>query len=344
MSDYHSTAALPVKSEHVKTTGIMSGFTCKICGQSSTLLYENLFDDRYGYPGKFSVYRCSTCGFGQTDPLLTPAALGKLYTDYYPRKNITVDEVRRSVTWRPGTLARWKRWLQGVNNTCHYHVTPNSKVLDIGCGNGASLLDIQAQGAEAVGTEEDRNVEPIAKALHLQIHFGDVSTSTYADQSFDFITMSQLLEHIPDPAAFLKRVSQKLKPTGQIIMSFPNIDGWNRRHSGRRWINWHIPYHINFFTPKSIRLLADQSGLKLMSLQTITPNVWVQLQSLANRHTAIEGQPSAFWSPDQGSEKSSMAKRLSSILALAMSYLCVPITRWRDWRHQGDSWLVVLSK
>lgn len=313
----------------------MNSFSCKICGQSSRVLHENLFDDRYGYPGKFSVYRCSACGFGQTEPLLTPEALGKLYTDYYPRKNITVDEVRRSITWRPGKLARWKRWLQGVNNTCHYHVTPKTKVLDIGCGNGASLLEIQAQGAEAVGTEEDRNVEPIAKALRLQIHFGDVATSNYADGSFDFITMSQLLEHIPDPSAFLKRVSQKLKPTGHIIMSFPNIDGWNRRHSGHKWINWHIPYHINFFTPKSLRQLADSAGLKLVSLKTITPNVWVQLQTLANTTTAIEGQPNPMWTSSQ---------RLRSLFALAMSYLVVPITRWRDWRGQGDSWLVILSK
>lgn len=322
----------------------MNNFSCKICGQSLELLHENLFDDRYGYPGKFSVYRCVQCGFGQTEPPLTAEALGRLYTDYYPRKNLTADEVRRSATWQPGKLASWKRWLQGVDNTCHYHVTPNSKVLDIGCGNSASLLDIQAQGAEAVGTEEDRNVEPIARELHLQIHFGDVSTSSYADESFDFITMSQLLEHIPDPAAFLQRVSQKLKPTGQIIMSFPNIDGWNRRHSGKKWINWHIPYHINFFTPKSLRQLADHTGLKLVSLKTITPNVWIQLQALANHSTAVAGQPNAIWTGSQVSNQNNRAHRVRSILSMLVSYLVVPVTRWRDWRGQGDSWLVIMSK
>lgn len=316
--------------------------TCKICSGESKQLYSGLFDDRYGYPGTFDLYQCAACGFAQSTPELSSAELHQLYTDYYPRKTITVDTVRQASTFRPGMLFRVKTWLQGNSNVCHYHVNPGERVLDVGCGDGASLLDIQKLGAEAYGTEYDRNIEPVATQLGLRIFFGDIKDAPYADSWFDTITMSQLLEHTLDPIAFIHHAKQKLKPGGQMILSFPNINSFNRLRTGRKWINWHIPYHLNFFSDQSITLLARAANLELALVRTYTPNQWLLQQSLANHYQAVEGQPSLVWVPDTTTHV--WRRRLRVGLALLYSLIRIPLSRAQDAMGKGDSYLVVLTK
>lgn len=309
---------------------------CKLCAGESRPIFTGLFDDRYGYPGTFDLYQCSRCGFGQSVPELSAAALDELYTQYYPRKQITVDNVRQAAHFRPGQLFKFFSWLQGSRNVCHYYVQPGQRVFDVGCGDGASLLDIAKAGAEAYGTEYDRNVVPVAKALGLNIFFGDLKAASYADGFFDTITMSQLLEHVPDPITFIRQAKQKLKPGGQIILSFPNINSFNCKRCSRRWINWHVPYHINFFTKKSIELLAKSADMELSTVHTYTPNQWLVLQTLANHYEPVLGKPSPVWVG--GTAKWRMG------LALLYSLARIPLTRIQDAMGRGDSYLIILKK
>lgn len=327
---------------------MISARPCKICQSSTTLFMEQLFDDRYGYPGRFNVYRCTQCGFGQIDPEVMGIELERLYTDYYPRKNLTRQEVEQSATFRPGLRSYYKRWLEGTNNVAHYHVRPGTRVLDIGCGNGASLLEIQRAGAEAYGTEVDRNVEVIAQELRLNIHFGDINTAPWPDQYFDDITMSQLLEHTAVPADFLRQLQRKLKPGGRMIMSFPNIDSFNRVRSGKKWINWHIPYHMNFFSRRSIELLAEQIGMQVQRIQTMTPAVWLMLQARATAYELKEGVPSPVWMansqprPVDVPAPSLWQRRWEAALTMLRGATQLPYSRWQDHLGRGDSFIVWL--
>lgn len=327
---------------------------CKICQAPTILFMEQLFDDRYGYPGCFDVYRCTRCGFGQIDPEVSGEALDRLYTDYYPRKHLTRKEVEAAATFRPGLAAAFRRWLDGTNNVAHYHTRPRTRVLDIGCGNGASLLEIQRAGAEAFGTEVDRNVAAVAAELRLNIHFGDITTSPWPDHSFDDITMSQLLEHTATPAEFLQQLKSKLKPGGRIIMSFPNIDSFNRVRSKKKWVNWHVPYHMNFFSRRSIKLLAQQVDMNVERIRTVTPAVWLMLQAQANAYSAKEGVPSPVWTTiAKTNQESSLAlttmpasrwqRHWQAIKAALQGLIELPSARWQDWRGRGDSFIVWLT-
>lgn len=318
---------------------------CKICGETTRLFQSNLFDDRYGYPGKFNVFVCNSCGCGQTQPEMSGKALDDLYTNYYPRKDITKESVQASANWKPGTMARMFRYLHGTNNTCHYAVQPGTRVLDVGCGNGASLLEIQRMGAEAFGTEQDRNVEKIANELNLKIFFGNVEDADYPNEYFDTITLSQVLEHIPKPIDFLSFLATKLKPGGNIIMSFPNINSIYQKKSGKRWINWHIPYHLNFFSEQSLNVLAEKTHLRIKKIMTITPNVWVALQERNNRFSPTPGKPSPVWTNVSEEKKSTVWKqRFEALRGLAISLLKVPLLRVRDHSMKGDSFLVIMEK
>lgn len=237
-----------------------------------------MYDTRFGYPDSYRILTCERCDFRQTDPTLYDEALGDLYTHYYPRRSMDYAKVKEHTDTRNDAAAKRRRWFSGALYKCFYHVPSGKRVLDIGCGSGQSLLFLNAQGADVYGIEEDRNVLPLAQALHLNIETGNIYDSAHPAHSFDYVLASQVLEHIPDPVRFLKAAKEKLVPGGKIVLSFPNTRSLTRILFGKRWIHWHIPYHLNHFSPKSLAPLFAAAGLTYTSYKTITPTDWTILQ------------------------------------------------------------------
>lgn len=314
---------------------------CKICKGQLRPLITGLFDDRFGYPGRFDVLRCEACGFGQTYPELGPDSLARIYTQYYPRKETRASSVMATAKYRGSPLQRLWAYIFGTRINGHFHATAGQRVLDVGCAAGTSLLELKAIGADAYGTEFDENVRPIVNELGLKVHFGDLRDVEFPDSHFDVITMSQVLEHVADPIDFLGLAMRKLKPNGRLFMSFPNLDSWNKNRTERRWINWHVPYHLNFFTRRSVDHLAEAAEFDAVSVTTVTPTLWQHLQWIADGETFSEGRAHPMWNPGQGETTASKTKKICLRLA-AIAF--TPVLRLIDLVGKGDSFLVEFRK
>ena len=287
---------------------IMTEMTCKICGGQLTVFIKDIFDDRHGFVGRFDIYRCTTCGFGQTIPEIPADRIGEIYTRFYPRKNtINLDEIKKQQ--RVKIMTPILRWLLGVNNTAHYHIRKGSKVLDVGCGDCTSIREINAFGAEAYGIEPDQNIREMVETLGLSVHVGMFHEMPYADVFFDYITMSQVLEHVHDPIELLRSFRRILKDNGQIIVGIPNIDSRLRKRYGTRWLNWHVPYHINHFSRKSLFCMAEKSGYTIRKIKTITPNLWVELQRKLAAYPVREGIKVPFFNGEPDTECLDQSKK-----------------------------------
>ncbi len=297
------------------------------------VFFSGLFDDRYGAPGKFSVYRCTKCGFGRTIPVLRRSQIGKFYKTYYPLGSISSRSVKKSATVMPRFLA----WVLGVDNTAHRYVGSGADVLDIGSGSGSSLLEIRKMGSRAYGIEPDPNAQRIAKKLKLNVYKGFVMDNPFPGKKFDYITGSQVIEHEPYPLRFLIAAKKKLKKGGRIILSFPNFSSIFRRFFGKNWLNWHVPFHINFFTEDSLKKLAKRSGLKVTSVRTVTPNIWTVFQIRKMFITSHYGDRNLLWSD----KPSGLILRLFNIM---LFILITPFNRIIDLCGAGDSLLVVLQE
>lgn len=273
-----------------------------------------------------------------------------MYTRYYPRQDITADTIRSAAIFQPDKKAAFKWWAQGMNNQCHWGVPAGSTVLDVGCGDCSSLLEIERQGASAFGTEFDENVKEPAAQLGLSVHIGDIDTLDVQPQSFDIITCNQLLEHVPDPIAFVLRLKTLLKPGGMIRWSTPNIQGWNRRVSQEKWINWHIPFHLHFFSPKSVHILAEKTGMHISSLRTMTPRPWVTQQWMTSLQPRVKnGEKNTNWEPRKPGVGivqylRSLSPRQAAILLSShgLGLLTIPFWRIIDACKKGDSFLITL--
>ncbi|MES9833963.1 MAG: glycosyltransferase [Candidatus Thiodiazotropha sp. DIVDIV] len=120
---------------------------------------------------------------------------------------------------------------QNVENNSHTQlirrIPKGSRVLELGCATGYMSDFLRRElGCFVVGVEYDRAMAQKAKAHCDQVIVGDVQKDNWlkslGDEPFDIITCADILEHLRDPIALLKKLPKLLKDDGRLIASLPN--------------------------------------------------------------------------------------------------------------------------
>jgi hypothetical protein len=73
----------------------------------------------------------------------------------------------------------------------------------------------------------------------------------------------------------LAEVRRLLRPGGEVWISCPNAASLWRRVFGRAWVNWHVPFHLWHFSPKTLQKLLDSAHYRIITINTFTPALWV---------------------------------------------------------------------
>lgn len=147
---------------------------------------------------------------------------------------------------------RYERELRLFRRHC-----PDGRVLDVGCGTGGFLhqLDRRFHGAyEMVGTDIAGPALDHAERLGVPVHRGRFPQSTLGDCSFDAVTFWAVLEHLPQPAEFLREAARVLKPGGTCIALVPNFASLATRVLGTKY-RYILPQHLNYFTVETLSQL-----------------------------------------------------------------------------------------
>lgn len=310
---------------------------CPVCFGECKLFFD-LYDDRYGYLGIYPLLKCPSCGHKSLKGEFSEELLKKLYSEYYPRSVLKLESYKV-----PEEKSGFFAWLNGEKSSAFRWVPKNVRVLDIGCGFGESLGYYKSRGCDAYGVEADENIRRVAERFGYKVHIGLFNPDIYEPDFFDYVTMAQVIEHVTDPVETLKGVARVLKPGGNAILSTPNSNGWGARVFGRRWINWHVPYHLQHFSINSMKIAAEKAGMELKEYRTITSSEWLFYQWLHLITYPKMGEPSDFWS---GRVHHSLKKRLLAKLAIGV-HLCKInhlVTRIFDAFSMGDNFVFVLHK
>ncbi len=273
------------------------------------------------------------------DCKMTTGQISELYTNYYPRRTFSLDQFKPHVE-----VGRMDAWLNGLNSSAFRKVPENVRVLDVGCGFGQSLGYHTARGCDVYGVEADENIRRVAKKFGYKVHVGLFDDSIYEPEFFDYVTMDQVIEHVTVPLSTLRGVARILKPGGTAIFSTPNSSGWGARFFGRRWINWHTPYHVQFFSRRSMQLAAEQSGLVVAEVKTITNSEWLYYQWIHLVMYPKPGEPSRFWTPnhhDRTLPEWRILRVLELMHRIKINHL---LTRFFDSLGLGDNYVFVLKK
>lgn len=136
----------------------------------------------------------------------------------------------------------------------------NREVLDFGCGNGGFLRKARKLAARADGLEIERGLEKHHKALGINV----TTSLSLLTGKYDLITAFHVVEHLPDPAAELKKLAGLLKPGGQLVVEVPSSSDamltLYRSKSFSEFTYWSC--HLYLFNAATLALLAAKAGLK----------------------------------------------------------------------------------
>ena len=283
--------------------------------------------------------KCADCRHTFLISEFTRELLLDLYSNYYPRSEFKLE------SYLPHKESNgFTTWLNGVKSSTFRWVPRNVCILDIGCGFGESLGFHHARGCEVYGVEADENIRRVSEKFGYNVHIGLFDDSLYEADFFDYVTMDQVIEHVTNPISTLRGIARILKPGGTIILSTPNAQGWGARFFGRYWINWHAPYHIQFFSHRSIRLAAEQAGLVVEEVKTITNSDWLLYQWLHLLSYPKMGRASSFWSKKKKSVTFLYKVTVKLISVIHKTKINHLVTRIFDNMRVGDNFVFILKK
>ena len=80
---------------------------------------------------------------------------------------------------------------------------------------------------------------------------------------YSVVTAFDVIEHVPDPVAFLRDIASAIEPGGSFFLSTPDVESLPARMFGRHW-HFYYPYHLSYFGPRTLARAAAASGLRML--------------------------------------------------------------------------------
>ncbi len=159
------------------------------------------------------------------------------------------------------------------------------RLLDVGCGYGFFLKMAGERGWEAVGVDLDpKGIAYAKERLRVNAILGDLRDIHFPDNSFDLVTLWNVVECVPDPLELLRHLGPVLREGGTVfirtqnepwqLLSFrltsvlPRL-GWNSMFEKRPFPSF--VFHLSSFSRPTLRLLIEHAGFISLSIKNSKP-------------------------------------------------------------------------
>lgn len=263
----------------------------------------------YDLHARYDYFACRACGCVFQHPIPDMATIAS----FYPPDYMVFDQEKRTrrISQMRKALLRRQRGYTHLECLLPYRIaaaliapfqqltTPpwdgGGRMLDVGCGNGRYLTTMRTLGWEVQGVEFSESGVQACQMSGLRVHHGDLASAGFADNSFDLVTARHVIEHIPEPHAFMAELARIVRPGGRVVIETPCCDALGRRWLDSRWYANDVPRHLLLFSATNLERLGDAHGLrKAYLLLETTPKIF--LNSL-DYVTGNRGKPSRhiFW-------------------------------------------------
>jgi 2-polyprenyl-3-methyl-5-hydroxy-6-metoxy-1,4-benzoquinol methylase len=264
---------------------------CPACGQTARSVLHADLTDRVFFcaPGTWTLYRCHGCDSAYLDPRPAAEAVELAYSRYYTHAAATGRHEKLSTfkqsllngylnsrygyAFRPAsalgpllmTLLPFHR--EGADRWVRQLGLPSggARLLDVGCGDGAFLGRMQAAGWDVQGLDPDPAAVRRGEEAGVPVEHGLLAETTFPESSFDAVTLSHAIEHMPDPIRSLEICYRLLRPRGLLSLTTPNLASAGHSLFGRDWIGLDAPRHFVLFTPDSLARAAERLGFRISS-------------------------------------------------------------------------------
>jgi SAM-dependent methyltransferase len=262
--------------------------TCPACHHDdfSDLGYK-VADFEYRVPYTPALLRCDHCGLIRHRSLPDYDKLGSFYPDDYLVYNKSFKEASNALYSR----LKNKLYSMKARKVAKY-IGRTGNILDVGCANGAFLLSIKQFGDYGLYGLDIKNTGVNFKENSIHFEEGYLENLEYPNNFFDAIILDNVLEHVPDPVVFMKKVISIVKPGGYIFGTTPNFSSIDRLFFRKYWGGFHMPRHIYVFNAHNLRLLMSRTGVNDVNFP-LTANAadWaVSVQNFMRRNDNKRGK------------------------------------------------------
>jgi SAM-dependent methyltransferase len=202
----------------------------------------------------FRLLECEACGLGYLSPAPLPEELAALYSSEYFQGG---SEHGYPSYLRDRELARRNfdqrlDWIEGLRAP--------GRLLEVGAAYGFFLAAARRRGWDAMGVEIApecaAEAERLCGARVVAGEFLQVPLSG----PFDVVCMFDVIEHLPDPLAALRRARELLADEGLLVLETGDRASAWARLLGRRWYFIDPPQHVVYFDPASLAATLRRAG------------------------------------------------------------------------------------
>jgi SAM-dependent methyltransferase len=251
-------------------SGLLENVPCFLCGADDyDVMYEARYDRKKDIDlvQKFrasgdellidQMVRCRHCGFQYVNPRLRGDLILSSYTEGEDPAYVSQLKAR-------------ERTFSGSLDEIERAAGSRGNLLDIGTAAGAFVAAAAARGWNAEGCEPNRWLADWGSRHYgVRIRQGSVFEQPYEDNSFDVITLWDVIEHTLNPRDMLDRCRALLKPQGVLVVNYPDIGSWIARVLGRRWL-FLTSVHLYYFDRRTMARMLESAGFRV---QIVRPHV-----------------------------------------------------------------------
>jgi 2-polyprenyl-3-methyl-5-hydroxy-6-metoxy-1,4-benzoquinol methylase len=245
------------------TEKIYQAAVCNICGGTEYRRVHYFKDWNFGRDRvqDVRIIQCKKCGVRRRMP--------EIIDDYEAEYHAPYVEQGQSI--HPHQL---QHFAQLMTARLRQFNARDLSFLDVGCSTGRALKLAATMGFKVVGLDYSRWAADYCAKMGFATRQGSLLGQWPEGEQFDIIHCSHVIEHVPDPVAYLKEMHRLLKPGGHLMLACPNYASLPRLLEREKWI-WCLDSHLWQFTARQMRKLLINQGFTIVSLKTyhgLTPN------------------------------------------------------------------------
>lgn len=231
---------------------------CTLCG-------EKTFRAALSCEG-FAYVRCVRCGLVQMNPQPLPGDVKRRYRDAYGGDYRAYELANEDAFLRLQLLALQDSGFAALEQELMLRA-PFPRVLDIGCATGALLAHLRERGWDTHGVEISPSAEYARAERGLDVLSLPLEENNFPPDTFDLLLASHLIEHLNAPASFVREAYRILRPGGRLMVTTPNIGGFQARLFKSRWRSA-IFDHLYLFSARTLQSLLSGAGFTIEGVYT----------------------------------------------------------------------------
>jgi 2-polyprenyl-3-methyl-5-hydroxy-6-metoxy-1,4-benzoquinol methylase len=252
---------------YIPVTAVRHNVTCNLCGSSDARPFcpEN---------GR-GLVQCQNCGLVYVSTRPDPNELYALYGEAYFHNDDSAmvgytDYVRDEANIR-----------RTANRRLHYleRFVPPGRMLDVGCAAGFFLDEARKRGWQVQGLDISAYAAQYSKErFGLDVRQGSLIDLDYPQSTFDLITLWDVIEHVPDPKAYIQRVAALLRTGGVFSLATPDVASLPAKLTGKRWMGYKLAdEHVYYFSAKTLSQMLNEAGFEVVNVRHVGKYVTLRL-------------------------------------------------------------------